>query len=1461
MKFDNKQFESGVKTTQESLDSLKKNLNFDASKKSLEGLNEAGKNFNLGNMGTTIEGVSAKFLALATIGITALTNITNKAISAGAAIAKSLTIDPIRTGLQEYETNLNSIQTILSNTKSKGSTLDDVNAALGELNTYSDKTIYNFSEMARNIGTFTAAGVELKPATAAIKGIANLAAVSGSSSQQAATAMYQLSQAMASGTVKLMDWNSVVNAGMGGEVFQNSLKETARAHGVSVDAMIKKNGSFRESLQEGWLTTEILTETLSKFTGDLSAEQLKSMGYTDEQIKGILEMGQTAQDAATKVKTATQLLDTLKEAAGSGWAQTWQLIFGDFEEARDLFTAASDTLGGFISRSAEARNKVLADWKEWGGRTAIIESIKNVFNGLLSVLKPIKDAFREIFPAVTGKQLADISKAIQSFTENLKIGGTTANNLKRTFAGFFAVLRIGWDVIKMFVKTLADVLGYSLEGSGGILTFTARIGDFLVKVSDAIHNGKGLGIVFGTIGAAAKKLVDVFKNVIKFIGGFFDNIDFGKAGDAFASLWGKIKPFSALTDGMGKSWSKLGDILGPLADKALNFGKNIQKAFSGFGDAFSGMFSGFSMDKILGAINTGSLVGLVVIINKIRKQFGDIDRSGGLVDSIKETFGAVTGTFDQMQNTLKATTLLQIAAALGIITMSVIGLSKVDSEGLTRSLTALSVMFVQLFASMAIFGKITDGKELAGLIRISAAMVVLSVAINILANAVQKLSGLSWEELAKGLTGVAVLMGVIIGTSKLMEANSKGLISAGLGMIVLAGAIKILVTAVQDLSSMSWEELTKGLVGVGAMLAGLGLFTKLTETSKGGLLQGAGLLLLAVGIKMLADAVTTISKISWEGIGKGLGVLYVGLGLMAAALILIPPSSLLSAAAIFVVAASLGMIGDAIASMGGLEWETIAKGLVSLGGALLIIAGALALLPPSTLLSAAAIFIVASSLGMIADALGQMGGMSWKKIAKGLVTLAGSLLIIGLAMYGMSAALPGAAALLVVAAALSVIAPVLLAFGKMTWGEIGKGLVMLAGALTIIGIAGALLTPVIPTLIGLGVAIALLGVGLLAAGVGLLAFSVALTTLSVAGTAATAAIVGIVSGLIGLIPMAMEQIGLGLIAFAKVIEGAGPAITGALTTVLIALLDAIVAITPKLGETLLVLVETLLRVLEQSVPRMVEAGLHILVGILNGIAKNIEQVVTAATSVIVKFLNGISANLPRIIQAGVNLIISFIEGITKAIRANSRRMNAAGIDLAKAIVEGMVSGITAGISSVVNAAKRMAENALKAAKNLLGINSPSKEFIKVGGYSSEGMAKGLEQYGYLAENAAEKVGSNTLDAMRKSIGDISQIIGNDVDMNPTITPVLDLSDIRKNAGTIDSALGAYKVGVSTYLKAQDAYASAQSRLNPPAAPAQETAPREFTFIQNNTSPKALSTAEVYRNTRNQLSIAKEILPI
>ena len=348
MRFDNQQFESATKQTMSTLDKLKAALKFPSSSKSLDNISKAAKNVDFSGMQKGIETVNARFSALQVVGMTALSNITSAAMRAGSNLINSFTFEPIVSGFREYETQLNAVQTIMANTSSKGTTLDDVTAALDELNTYADQTIYNFTEMTRNIGTFTAAGVDLETSVSSIKGIANLAAVSGSTSAQASTAMYQLSQAIAAGKVQLMDWNSVVNAGMGGEVFQNALKRTATVMGTDVDALIKKYGSFRESLTKGeWLTTDVLTATLEQFTmaakegseqWDAYKKSLMDTGYTEAQAVEILKMANTATDAATKVKTFTQLMDTLKEAMGSGWSKTWQLIFGDFEEAKAFWT-------------------------------------------------------------------------------------------------------------------------------------------------------------------------------------------------------------------------------------------------------------------------------------------------------------------------------------------------------------------------------------------------------------------------------------------------------------------------------------------------------------------------------------------------------------------------------------------------------------------------------------------------------------------------------------------------------------------------------------------------------------------------------------------------------------------------------------------------------------------------------------------------------------------------------------------------------------------------------------------------------------------------------------------------------------------------------------------------------------------------------------------------------------------
>ena len=322
MQFDNKQFEANVQTSMSTLDKLKQKLDFKGASKGLENVNAAVKNVNMSGLSSAVETVGMKFSALQVMAVTALANITNSAINAGKRIVHALTIAPITTGFQEYELKMNSVQTIMAST---GESLETVNEYLEELNKYADKTIYSFSDMTSNIGKFTNAGVKLEDAVMAIKGISNEAAVSGANANEASRAMYNFAQALSAGYVKLIDWKSIENANMATVEFKNQLIQTAVELGtlIEVDGKYKSttndlNGNvselftstsmFNESLSSQWMTTEVLVETLKD--------------YADETT----DIGKKAYAAAQDVKTFTQLFDTLKEAAQSGWAQTWNLL-------------------------------------------------------------------------------------------------------------------------------------------------------------------------------------------------------------------------------------------------------------------------------------------------------------------------------------------------------------------------------------------------------------------------------------------------------------------------------------------------------------------------------------------------------------------------------------------------------------------------------------------------------------------------------------------------------------------------------------------------------------------------------------------------------------------------------------------------------------------------------------------------------------------------------------------------------------------------------------------------------------------------------------------------------------------------------------------------------------------------------------------------------------------------------
>lgn len=1271
MKFDGDQFQNGVKGTISALDRLKQALSLGGAKNGMADVQKSVDNFDTSGMEGKISAVGSSFTAMQAVAFGALSSIGAKAVEVGATITKALTIQGALDGFREYELQLGSVQTILANTQSKGSTLEDVNNTLDTLNRYADETIYNFGEMARNIGTFTAAGVGLDKSASAIKGIANLAAMSGSNSQQASTAMYQLSQAIAANKVGLMDWNSVVNAGMGGQVFQEALFNTAKVMGTlnnvpmdqTFEEWTKAGNSFRDSLQDGWITGEVLTSTLENFTGDLDEAALKQKGYSDEQIKDIMRMAETAKGAATEVKTFTGLIDTLKEGIGSGWAQTWETIIGDFEQAKKLWTGVSNFLGKVVNDQAEARNKLVEGWAKAGGRDKLIEGLSNAFKGLLSVIKPIKEAFRDIFPPTTVGQLVSATNAFTEFTKKLIVSSETADKIKRTFKGVFAVLGIGVDLVKGVAKGFGAMFGGMADGAGGFLDLTAKMGDFLVKLREGIRDSEAFGNIFGVIGRS--------------IGGFGKFI--GEAARGISSLIGKIGELNVL--------------------------EHIKDVFSGFGDAIKGMdLDSVNFDHILGAAGLGGVAFFAVKAKKaLTDLFDNIASGGGLFDSLKEigenvgdAIGSLTEQLQLMQTNVKSDILLKIAAAVGILAVSLKILSTLNPGELAVGLGGITVLLGELIGGLVLLTKVTTLKGFIQIPMIAAALTLLATSLLVLSVAVRNLSGLSWAELAKGLVGVAGGLTIMVAATKMM-GNGAGLISSAAAMTGMATALLILSAAVRSFGDLSWGELTKGLFGV------------------------AG-----------------------------------GLGLMAAGLHLMP------------------------------------KNLIAQGAGLMM---------------------VGASLNMLATAVNAMGSMSVGEIAKGLVALGGSLAILAVGLNAMNGTLAGSAAMMVAAASIAVLTPPLIALSALSWEGIAKGLVALGGAMAVFGVAAALLTPAIPAMLGLGVAIGILGAGVGAAAAGIAMLTTAVTAMAAQGPL----IISFITKMAEQLPVLMAKLGASLTAFitsfvttlAGQITQISAAILKIFTTLGSTILKAITILLPQIGRMFTVLGMTILQSLEALIPQMVDTGTKIIIALLQGIQQLAPEIantmlvliqsmldtlvgahgmfIDAGVQLILNIINGISSMIGGIVESAFNLMMSFLDAISQkipelhskglemvrqladAIRSGGPEVGAVAADLGVAIIQGIAGAIRAGASTVISASISMAKGALNAAKEALGIHSPSREFAKIGNFITVGLANGINNNAKTPIKAISTMSKNMgkafekasdSDSMTANGGNWSSVLGN-----------------------------------------------------------------------------------------------------
>lgn len=1511
MRFDNKNFESNVQTSLSTLGKLKQSLNFSGSSKSLENVSNAAKNVNMSPLSNAVETVQAKFSALQVIGMTALANITNSAINTGKRMLSALTIDPIKTGFQEYETQMNSVQTILANTQSKGSTLQDVNNALSELNTYADKTIYNFTEMTRNIGTFTAAGVDLKTSVSSIKGIANLAAVSGSTSQQASTAMYQLSQALAAGKVSLMDWNSVVNAGMGGEVFQNALKRTATHMGKDVDGLIKKFGSFRESLTEGeWLTTEVLTETLTQLSGAYTEADLIAKGYTQEQAKQITDLANTAVSAATEVKTFTQLWDTLKESAQSGWTKTWEILVGDFEEAKTMLTGVSNTIGGFIEGMSEARNNLLegafsTGWKQlmsegitdaeyfqdimttvakehgvnlsemengqktfqqslkdgWltvdilsesmgkygeklksmseeelkaagytlddakafqeleekisngtlsmeqfvtainraSGRELAIQGITNVFKGLGEIIKPVKEAFREIIPSVTSEQLYNFITRFTQLTEKFKISESVSERLKRTFKGVFSVIKIGIDLFGTLCKVIAPVAKIALTVADALLSITAVIGDYLTAAGEAITKTNFFGQAFEALGSIVGPVINFLKkgfNVIRDVFNSFGTFELGDVGGISGAVEKIFAPFdaignfiktvldklsnvlsegakmivggftivkTALTEGMsGSAFGKIADIakkaFGGLSKVLISVGEYVGKAFDILKDVFTSGLQSPVFGNLLSLINGGLLTSIMFgfkgLVDFIKETF---ESGGGILDGISDTFEGITdaldgvrGCLESYQQNLKADMLIKISIAIGILAASLIAIASIDPGRLDSSLTAIAVMMGELMGSLFIFEKVAGSKKFGNLGKVTTNMIKMAIAIKILAGAMVKLSDLEWEQIGKGLTAVAGLCAILVGAAAGLGKVGGKMTKTSIGLIIFSAAIALLGNSLETLGKLPLEQIGKGLLALGGMLAIVAGALHLMPKNITG--KAVGLTILSAAMIIMAQALKSFGNIPLENIGLGLLGMAGSLAIIAGALHLIPKNTLTKSISLTVLAAALLIIAEALKSFSGIPLDKMGNGLIGMAGAMTIITGALNLMPKNIFTTAVSLTVLAAALLIIAESLKSFSSIPLETMTNGLMGMAGAMTIIVGALHLMPKNIfTTAVSLTVLGAALIIMAEALKGFSSIPLAETGIGLLGMAGALAVI--VGALhlmpknilvsavgLTVVAAALIILADALKTMGgmsmnemgisLSTLIISLGALAAAVNLMNGALMGAAAilvvSAALAVLAPVLVQLGSLSWEEVAISLVtlagAFAIIgvaglvlaplvpviallggaiaLLGIGCAAVGGGVLALSAGLAALAVSGAAGGQVLIQLFVELINLLPLLIQKLGEAVVLMAQAIIEGAPVLLE----AFTVLVVGLVDALVACIPKVVEGIGILLVEILATIVKYLP----NIVQAGFDIIMALLEGIANNIGkivgAAIDIVVNFINGIAEklpDIINAAFNLV----------------------------------------------------------------------------------------------------------------------------------------------------------------
>lgn len=1489
---ENAAFEKAAADSLKTMEGLNKTINGLDGSKAFSGLQAAANNLNLSNIADNVQTIADRFSNLGIVGMAVLTNLANKAVDVGAQLAKSFTIDPLVQGFQEYELKMDSIKVTLNNT---GRPLEDVKATLEDLNKYADDTIYSFSDMTTAMGLFTTQGIGLEDAAAAIKGVSNLAAITGANSEQASRAMFNFAQALATGKMMLVDWKTMENTGMGNARFKDELLEEAWklgkfdpetlyyygnnqvTNGAKILFDIKRGAeSFRDTLKYGWIDNEVMINTLKN--------------YADETT----EIGKAATEAAREVTTFSKLIDTLQEGIGSGWGQTFEYIIGDYGEAKELWTNVSNYLNDMVNQMSDARNNALEVWHNAKGRDMLIQSVKNMVDGVVSVIQPIRTAWENVFGAFdyvkVGQKLASWTKDLMQFTSHMKLSDTASNNLRKTFQGLFDILKVGIDAFKLFlnvVKPVASVLGAVLSAMlEGFLGVTGAIGSFVSTIINAVRESgffqnivksisdtiaplagsiKEFGIKayrsFADLMGGAenageavanfvlhignlikdspytKKAIDViseaFKKAVDFIDNFlfksgnlqkaFDYVKdhilaakdaivkfvqdaggvegiFEKISDKLGKATQKVKDFiSSLTSGKFDATKSFSDNLSALMDKLPKFSDILDKAKnavtnffkpfteSGIGKSFKTIldslgkfvsnvgtaivngFKNFSWDSIGTILEGGILsaigIGIARIANNLAtfiKQFNK--DTGGLKKAIKETIESFSGVLDTLGDTLsdfqgkiKADVLMRIAQAIGILAASIFGLSLIDGDKLYQGIIGIASAMTTLVVAFKIVTNSINAGEFAAAGTAAGLMIGLATAILELSFAVGNLAKYDMNEISRGVIAIGALVLILRGINKTFSAAGDTIKTIG-SLIGFASTVKALAKVVASLGEIDEGKIKQGLISLGVIIGELTVFVIAYGKLNGAALDlkgGAALIEVGITLKILAGVVELIGTMQWYQALAGV----VGLGFIMTELAAFcwiankVEFSAKTAASLLILSAAIAAFTADIAILGHIDIISLAKGVVGLG------------------------FVLTELIAFVRVA---KAGPDIAAVCASMILLASAILILT----------PPIIAFALIPSDKLTVAVIAVGFLLTVMGAIAtyaQGTIAGAAAITILSAAIVLLTPALialsavpfPNLAGglvilLGAMLGLSAIATILPGVIPLLVSLGIvlgglgTFLIGFGAAAAGFGVGVALVTSSLLAMAMlsddaainivkafEAIGIGINVCAIHI---GTAIAEALTAFSAALIEG----APIIEEAAILVGHAIVTGFTQVLPEIIQAIFDGTNQLLVTFTEGGSQIIANLVNLIVTLVDTLGAQTDVLVAAAMVLAANFLNGMAVAIIENGdlvmdalENLCIAMVDFIAAALENILGNIPIVGDKIAGAIRKFRE------ANVAELNPT--DAMTTGQAYAEALGRGVEQGGISSGHAATKLGQdmkqNTLNDLALLPGETSSLYG------------------------------------------------------------------------------------------------------